>query len=81
MKSTFPVIATATPAVLAMEARRAGVTPEQYRVGTLKRVEVEILNVLESKGFAANTEFADIFGDLLRQVQIAIADGPLHESY
>lgn len=76
--NTFPIIVRATPAVLAMEAQRAGLTPESYRLGTLKRVEVEVANALDCDAFAAEPELAEVFRDLLRQVQIAVADGPLY---
>lgn len=70
MYSTFPVIKNITPAVLKAVAESKGLTSEQYRIGTLKRCECELLNLKESAQLTA--EEIEVIDDLVQQVQIAI---------
>lgn len=76
MANTFPTIARYTPAVRDMACRAFNLTPEQYREGVLKRCQVEIQNLIESKGFEPETaaEWEEIFGDLLRNIRCALGD-------
>ena len=73
MYSTFPIVVCATPAVLAAQAASAGLSVEDYRLGTLKRCDVEIANLLDDETLDQN--WRDIFTDLLHQVRIALGDG------
>ena len=73
MYSTFPIVVCATPAVLAAEAQRAGLSVEDYRLGTLKRCDTEIANLLDDETLDPN--WRDIFFDTLLQIRIAIGDG------
>jgi len=72
MFNTYPTIVCATPAVLAAEAERAGLSVEDYRLGTLKRCDVEIANLLDDETLDQN--WRDIFDHLLRQVRVSIGD-------
>ena len=72
MYSTYPTVVCATPAVLAAEAKRAGLFVEDYRLGTLKRCDVEIANLLDDETLDQN--WRDIFDHLLRQVRVSIGD-------
>ena len=72
MYSTFPTVVCATPAVLAAEAQRAGLSVEEFRLGTLKRCDVEIANLLDDE--TLDPHWRDIFVHLVNQVRVAIGD-------
>jgi len=72
MYSTYPTHATATPALLYAAAENARVSIDVYRVGTLKRCDVEISNMLDASDISE--EWKDILRHLRNQVLIAIAD-------
>lgn len=70
--NTFPIVVCATPAVLTAEAQSAGLSIENYRLGTLKRADVEIANLLDDE--TLDLHWREIFLHLSRQVRIAIGD-------
>ena len=72
MYSTYPTIKHITPAVLRMAAEQSKQTPEEYRIGTLKRVDCEIGNLLDADVAELHPDHRDAFENLQRQVQIAI---------
>jgi hypothetical protein len=75
MTSTFPHIVRKTPAVLRAVAKEAGLTPEQYRIGTLKAVSCEIGNLLDPATIELHPDYSEVWERLLNQVETAIADG------
>lgn len=70
--NTFPIIAKYTPAVLAMMCKHFNLTPEQYRLGVLKRCDTEIANLLDDPDLSP--EWREIFTDLRTNVRCAIGD-------
>lgn len=74
MQSTYPRIARYTPAVLDMACRERNLTPEQFRLNTLKRVECDLGNFLESHAEPLHPDEEVYLTDLHRQVRLALAD-------
>ena len=70
MYSTVPQIVNITPAVLEAVAKQKGLTVTEYRIGTLKRCECEILNLVETAELSA--EEIVVMKDLAEQVKMAI---------
>jgi hypothetical protein len=75
MKSTYPHVVCKTPAVLRAVAAQVGLTPEQYRIGTLKAVSCEIGNLLDPATIDMHPDYREVWERLLNQVETAIADG------
>ena len=72
MYSTYPTITTITPAVLRAVAAKSDLTPKQYRLGTLKRVDCELGNLLDNGVADLHSDHRVAIEDLQKQVQIAI---------
>lgn len=75
MTSTYPQITHFTPAVLEAVCKEHGTTPEAYRLGTLKRLQCEIGNLLDPATIELHPDYREAWEDALQQVKIAIADG------
>ena len=74
MYSTYPHVAHYTRAILKAASAQANMTTDGYRLGTLKRVECDIANLLESPENELIAETRHVLGNLLHQVRIAIAE-------
>ena len=74
MYSTYPHIAQYTKKTLEAACKAACMSTDRYRLGTLKRVECEIANLLESAENELIAESVDELQDLLNQVRIAIGE-------
>lgn len=74
MTSTFPQIAKYTPAVLAAHCNHSGLTTEQLRVATLKRVQCELGNILDPQTVDLHPDHREALDDLMLHVRLAIAD-------
>ncbi|WP_018234255.1 hypothetical protein [Thioalkalivibrio thiocyanodenitrificans] len=73
MHITSPGETSATKAVLVAECNKRGMTPERYRLGTLKRAECEISNILDRPLSEMHPDDRAALNDLRRQIQVAIA--------
>jgi hypothetical protein len=74
MYSTFPTITKYTLAILEATCKEAGVTPETYRMGTLKRVGCELGNLLENALNEMHPDDRAALESLHQQVRCALAD-------
>lgn len=74
MYSTYPTIAKYTPAILEAACKQDNMTPEAYRMGTLKRVECELGNLLENALNELHPDDRAALENLHRQVRCALAD-------
>lgn len=72
--STFPTIKRYTPAVLKMACEQHGLTREEFRLNTLKRVECDLGNLLEQPVSELHPDERDVIAALHRQVRLAIGD-------
>ncbi|KKL55693.1 hypothetical protein LCGC14_2252860 [marine sediment metagenome] len=72
MYSTYPTIVHFTPAVLRAASKQANITPDEYRLGTLKRVETELGNLLDPGVTELHPDHRESLEDLHRQVRIAV---------
>ena len=71
MYSTYPEVKKFTYPILEMAAKDKGLTVEEYRLGTLKRCECEIMNLVETANLLPEEQ--EVMRDLALQVRIAIA--------
>lgn len=72
--STYPTISKFTPAVLAATCEQHGLTADQFRLNTLKRVECDLGNLLEQPVSEIHPDERDVLVNLHRQVRLAIGD-------
>ena len=74
MHSTYPTITKYTPAVLRAHCEQIGVTADALRLGTLKRAECEIGNLLENALTNLHPDEKGALENLHRAVRLAIGD-------
>jgi hypothetical protein len=63
-----------TPAVLRAACQQKGLTVEEFRLGTLKRADVEIRNLLENALLPLHDDDRGVLEDFHLQVRLAIGD-------
>lgn len=74
MYSTFPTIAKYTPEVFDAACRQHKVTPEEFRLGTLKTVECYLDAFLENPLNDLHPDDRAVLEDLHKRVRLAIGD-------
>lgn len=72
MLSTFPKIVKYTPAVLQAAAAQNAMSIDEYRLGTLKRCQCELGNLIESADL--NPDEIIVINDLYSQIRCSIGD-------
>lgn len=72
--TSYTSIQKYTPAVLAAVCKQKGMTPEEIRLGTLKRAEVELRNFLENNAIPIHLEDRSALAALRDSIRLAIGD-------
>lgn len=72
MYSTYPTIKHYSPATLDAVCRKTGLSVDQYRLGILKRAEVEIGNLIENPQQDLLPETVEMLRNLHEYIRCAL---------